>query len=45
MLLAERGVPGNGEWKVRWIVAGQGPFTVRYRAEKARDTEVRGEIR
>jgi len=37
VLRAEAGVAGRGEWKVRWIVAGSGPFEVRYAAEKGAD--------
>ncbi len=44
VLRGERGVPGNGDWHVRWIVAGTGPFTIRYRAEKAADRSIEGSV-
>lgn len=43
-LRAESGVPGKGEWHARWIVAGSGPFTIRYEAEKATDRVIEGVI-
>jgi hypothetical protein len=38
-LLREGGLGGRDELRVRWIVRGAGPATIRYRAEKARDAE------
>jgi hypothetical protein len=35
-LRSERGVPGRGEVRVRWIVRGRGDATVRWQGEKAR---------
>jgi hypothetical protein len=36
-LLREAGLGAREELRVRWIVRGSGPATIRYRAEKARD--------
>ncbi|MEM7205679.1 MAG: M14 family metallopeptidase [Planctomycetota bacterium] len=43
-LRREGGVPSRGVWHARWIVAGAGPFTVHYRAEKGRDQTVDGSL-
>ena len=45
VLLGESGVPGQGDWHVRWIVAGSGSFRIEYEAEKATNQAVEGEIR
>ncbi len=42
--LSESGVPGKGIWHVRWIVAGEGKFTIDYKAEKAVDRSLAGVI-
>lgn len=38
-LLCEGGLGSREELRVRWIVRGSGPATIRYTAEKARDVE------
>ncbi|MCC6784925.1 MAG: peptidase M14 [Planctomycetes bacterium] len=43
-LRAERGVPGEGEWRARWIVSGTGRFSIHYRAEKAKAATLEGAI-
>ena len=43
-LRLERGVPGEGERKLRWVVSGTGSFTIRYAAEKARTASIQGTI-
>jgi zinc carboxypeptidase len=39
-LLRERGIPGRGEVRVRWIVRGSGTATVGWSGEKGRDVSV-----
>lgn len=43
-LKIDRGIPGHGSIRLRWVVAGQGPFTVTYHTEKAVDLVVTGEL-
>jgi hypothetical protein len=45
VLRGENGVPGQGDWHVRWIVAGTGSFRIEYEAEKASNQQIEGEIR
>lgn len=42
-LRSERGIPGRGDVRVRWIVRGSGTATVRWRGEKARAAQ--GDVR
>lgn len=44
-LRSERGVPGRGSVRVRWIVRGEGTATVRWRGEKAREASRAVELR
>ena len=43
-LLLERGVPGHGSVRLRWIVRGSGPFSVTLRTEKAGSLVVGGSL-
>lgn len=44
-LVAERGIPGRGEVRVRWIVRGSGTARIAWRGQKARAVEVLVELR
>jgi hypothetical protein len=39
-LLRERGIPGHGEVRVRWLVQGSGTATIAFTGEKAADVAV-----
>ena len=43
-LKIDRGIPGHGSIRLRWVVAGRGPFTVTYHTDKAVDLVVTGEL-
>jgi hypothetical protein len=43
-LKGESGVPSKADWHVRWIVAGKGPFTIRFESEKATDRRISGRV-
>jgi Zinc carboxypeptidase len=43
-LKLERGIPGHGLVRLRWIVRGSGPFTVTLTTEKAGTLVVEGEL-
>jgi hypothetical protein len=43
-LRLEEGIPGEDKITAQWIVAGKGPFTIRFAAEKTRDVELSGTI-
>ena len=38
-LLRERGLGARAELRIRWLVTGRGPATVRYEGEKVRTAE------
>lgn len=43
-LRLERGIPGHGSVRLRWLVRGAGPFTVTLRTEKAGTLELSGHL-
>lgn len=43
-LQLDGGIPGHGSVRLRWVVAGSGPFTVTWDVEKAADLVVSGSL-